>query len=252
MKPINDFPAMWENDEARVDVHYSAAGVSTTVILTSKFTGKILIADVGDGTLRDLLSMFKTEFVEELDMICITHGHFDHMGGLHSLLGFMRDWKRGPALDILTPAGSIEVLNMVRGFREAYRDTTSFRIRLQEVRPGVGFDTDFFKLNVFDVEHFGMENPTDEDVLMPAVGYRIRVGDTIISYTGDTRMCESVKDLVRDADLAIIEATLDSPPDSGHRVHLTLDEAKKLASLAKDAMLIHRIPKIAGASKLPK
>ena len=66
MKPINDFPAMWENDEARVDVCYSAAGVSTTVIVTSKFTGKILIADVGDGTLRDLLSMFKTEFVEEI------------------------------------------------------------------------------------------------------------------------------------------------------------------------------------------
>ena len=39
--------AMWENDEVKVDVPYSVAGVGTTVIVTSKFTGKILLLDVG-------------------------------------------------------------------------------------------------------------------------------------------------------------------------------------------------------------
>ena len=79
---------------------------------------------------------------------------------------------------------------------------------------------------------------------MPAVGYRIRIGSTIIAYTGDTRMCKEAEELVRDADLAIIEATRDKHKESDRPVHLSIDEAKQLAKLAKDAILIHRNPSV--------
>lgn len=244
MSHVTSYPAKWENDEVRVDIPFSAAGVSTSIVLTSKFTGKYLIADIGDGLLRDFLSLVGTDFVEETDMICITHGHFDHMGGLHSLLGFLRIMKRTSPLDILIPAGSEEVLKMVRGFRDCYRDTTEYQIRLQEVRPGVGFDTDFFKVNVYEVEHFECVNAAAEDKLMPAVGYRVRIGETVVAYTGDTRICDSARELVTDADLAIIEATHDEHEDTDCRVHLTTDEANELASLAKASMIVHRIPEL--------
>ncbi len=87
---INNFRSEWENDEVRVIIPFSAAGVGTTIVLTSKFTGKMMMLDVGDGVLRDLLLFGSTDFVDEIDPIAISHGHFDHVGGLHSLLGFMQ------------------------------------------------------------------------------------------------------------------------------------------------------------------
>ncbi len=232
----------WENDEVKVEIPYSVAGVSTSIAITSKFTGKIILLDAGDGLLRDLMRSSKIEFVNDIDVIAITHGHFDHIGGLYALMGFLRMMKRSEPLNILVPAGCIEVPQIVQAFRHSYPDSIPFRIFIQEVGNHTGFDTDFFKVKAFEVEHFGMENTSSEDRLMPALGYRVHIGSTIVSYTGDTRYCSSVEDVVRDADLAIIEATRRKTPVSGFRVHLTLEEAEKLGTLAKDMALVHKIP----------
>ncbi|MHA1924966.1 MAG: MBL fold metallo-hydrolase [Candidatus Thorarchaeota archaeon] len=237
-------PFVWANDEVEVNVPYSGAGVGTTIILASKFTGKIMLLDVGDGTLRDLLGQGRIQFVHDLDLVAITHGHFDHMGGIHSLLGFLRMMERSEKLHILLPADCIEAIEAISGFRNAYKDTLSFSFWYHELTHGTGFDTDFFKVSALQVEHFGMENATDKDTLMPALGYRVRVGDTVIAYTGDTRMCTGAEDVVRDADLAIIEATRKETPESKRRVHLSEEEARNLGKLAKEFILIHRIPSI--------
>ncbi len=234
----------WENDEVEVRVPFSAAGVSTTVILNSKFTGKLMLLDVGDGVLRDLLSPGSLEFVEEIAMLAITHGHFDHMGGLYSLLGFLRMTKRESPLDILVPEGCIEVAATLSAFREVYGSSMSFTIRPHDVRGRMEFDTDFFRIAVFDVLHYGMENQSNQDVWMPAVGYRVHVGDTVIAYTGDTKMCPELKDLIKDADLAIIEATSVEIKEGEPRVHLTDKEARQLGTLARDYILIHRAPRV--------
>jgi ribonuclease BN (tRNA processing enzyme) len=125
--------AAWENDEARVDVLFSAAGVATNIAMVSKFSGSILLADVGDGTLRDLLSQGSLDFVNELNLIIITHGHFDHMGGLYSLLGFLRMLKRSTPLDILIPKGCKEVSSTIRTFKDIMRP---FRSKSESKRWG--------------------------------------------------------------------------------------------------------------------
>ena len=149
---------------------------------------------------------------------------------------------RTEPLDILVPDGCVEVLNMVQGFKDAYRETTKFSIRVHRLKGGSGFDTDFFKMQAYEMEHFGLENPTEDDVLMPALGYQVHIGATTVAYTGDTRMCSGAEELVRDADIAIIEATREEIPEAPLRVHLTEDEAKKLGKLAKEFLLIHRLP----------
>ncbi len=244
-RAFDNYRSKWENDEISVNVLFSAAGVGTTILLTSKFTEKMMLFDVGDGVLRDLLSSVNTDFVNDLDPIAISHGHFDHVGGLHSLLGFMRMMGRTAPLNILIPAGCVEAISIIKGYRDLHRTTLPFKIWYHELSQGSGFDTDFFKVKSVEVEHFSLEFDTGPGLLEPALGFRVQIGDTTIAYSGDTRLCSGVENVVRDADLALIEATRkETPaPDSGHRVHLSISEAEDLGKLAKEFMLIHKVPK---------
>ena len=243
---FDNYRTEWENDEVSVKVPFSAAGVGTTIVLTSKFTGKMMLLDVGDGILRDLLLSGNTNFVSDINPIALSHGHFDHVGGLHSLLGFMRMMERTNPLNILIPTGCSEAISIINGYRDLYRTSLPFKIWYHELSQGSGFDTDFFKTKSFEVEHSSFESDQGAGVLEPALGFRVQIGETVVGYTGDTRLCSGAETVVRDANLAIIEATRkETPaPDSGHRVHLSVEEANELGKLAKEYVLIHKVPEM--------
>jgi ribonuclease BN (tRNA processing enzyme) len=58
-----------------------------------------------------------------------------------------------------------------------------------------------------------------------AVNLGAQGGDVKLSYSADTSPSEEIVEIARDADLMIVEATLPRPERTGHRGHLTPEEA---------------------------
>ena len=224
-----------------MNVLYSKAGVATQILLDT------VLVDVGDGTLRDLLKM-DYDF-ESLDIILITHGHYDHVGGLHSLLGYLRMMGRKKPLKILHP-GACEVKTIVKGFENCYKDTIPFKIEVITVEDRNTYQFNNVTVQPFFVIHAGS---TAQGIMsrIPAAGYRISVRDKVFAVTGDSCWCESLQELVSGVDMAFIEATWtqerkqkltekygDIEKDM-LTVHLSEEQAHKLGKLAKTYVLIH-------------
>jgi ribonuclease BN (tRNA processing enzyme) len=97
---------------------YSRAGIATQILLSTE--EYYFIVDAGDGTLRDLVSL-KINF-QKIRGIFLTHGHYDHIGGLYALLGHFRVIERKEKIDIYFPKGCKEVQQIVFAFKENYDD----------------------------------------------------------------------------------------------------------------------------------
>jgi ribonuclease BN (tRNA processing enzyme) len=201
-----------------------------------------LLLDVGEGILRDLRS--NSLDLGSLKAIIITHGHFDHIGGLHSLLGYLRMIGREADLPIHIPKGSPEVPGIVHTFLSVYRATTPYTISVLELEPHESFEVSSMSIEAYPVVHCG--GIAGQKVLdqIPALGYRISYSGETVAVTGDTGMCASLAELVRDSDLALIEATFGDARgvsrEELERVHLSEKDARELGSLAKRFILVHK------------
>lgn len=205
-------------------------------------TNSSLLIDAGDGTLRDLLCARVD--LNKLKGIVFTHGHFDHVGGLHSLLGFLRMIGRKEVLAICAPKGCREVFSILDGFTRLYQDTVPFRISRKEMQPEEVFKIAQMTIKPYSVLHCGsMEGPGILDPI-PALGYRVSYKGEAVAIPGDTGFCPALKELVKGADLAIIEATHENSTDVGQetleKVHLSEDQAREIGALAKEFILVHR------------
>ena len=238
-------PQIWQGDGWRVEVLFSRAGLATG-ILVSLDTGSDLLLDCGDGTTRDLvlreLELDRSyPFLQNLDTILITHGHFDHVGGLHTLLGFLRMIARNTPLIILAPHGAREDKLIIDAFKTGYPDSVPFEIERREVKSGEKVEIGEVIVNPFDVVHCGSTKKGGIGKPMPALGYILEYRGQRVVYTGDCGLDSNLAPYVDNADLLLIEATLREPGgEIEHRVHLSLDSARKFARLAKHAFIIHR------------
>lgn len=223
-------------------VLYSKAGVATQIIMDN------VLVDAGDGILRDLLGIDYA--FENLDIIAITHGHYDHMGGLHSLLGYLRMIGRKKQLTVLHP-GAYEVDTIIAGFQKCYKDTIPFQIDVITVEDRSIYQFTTVRIQPFFVTHAGS---TAQGIMppIPATGYRIYFKDKTVAVTGDSSLCNSLKELVTGADMAFIEATWTAERKQRLTkkygdlekemltVHLSEEQAHELGKLAKEYVLIHK------------
>jgi len=227
----------WRGRAFEVVPLYSEAGVATQVLVKRKRDDILL--DAGDGVLRDLVNIHYD--FNRMKGILISHGHFDHIGGIYALIGFLRMIGRKEALPIAVPAPGSEVKGMVRTISTYSPGGLPFNVELICLNDGDEVEIASTKVRAFKVIHRGSTAQGITDPI-PALGYVLQDGERIV-YSGDTGYFEALEKEVRGADCAILEAThsVDSP--EAPEVHLVESDAVKLGKMARDYILIHRTPK---------
>lgn len=249
--------------------------------LMVRYNGSSLLIDCGEATqiaLREKGWSFKP-----IDVICFTHFHGDHIGGLPGLLLTMGNAERTEPLTLIGPKGLTRVVNALR----VIAPELPFEIRCIEIQ---GDQQEFsfhgYRLKAFKVNHrvtcFGYTlqldrqgrfdaqraqkeniplkywNPLQKGAIIHAEDGRVLTPDMVLgprrkglklTYTTDTRPTESIVRCAEGSDLFICEGMYgeeEKLANAKEHKHMMIREAAKLASEAhvKEMWLTHYSPSL--------
>ncbi|MBI9073220.1 MAG: ribonuclease Z [Melioribacteraceae bacterium] len=236
MNHINQkYPLVWEKDNLFIKIFCSIPNISTGIVITSKES--IIVVDPGDGILRDLNQDLGQAKILEISDIFISHGHHDHVGGIWSLLTYLSVMKRTKPLNIYFPANCEEVITIQNAFKKVYSHEIKFNINLIPIDNEKEIELDDIKVISFKVNHKEQSSGNEISVSVPALGFKFFNGNKSICYGGDTAYCDNLVEMVKNSDLAIIEAG--SEEKDNLEMHLSIDEAIEIGKTAKEYFLVH-------------
>lgn len=175
---------------------FGAGGRFNTCFLV-RAGGRTLALDFGASSLIALkkLGLASTD----VDAVAITHLHGDHFGGLpFLLLDSQYEAHRRRPLQILGPPGIAERLPVLTEamFSGTWATPWRFPLQLTELPMRTPTEAAGFVVESIEVVH-----PSGA----PATGLRVRYGDQIVAFSGDTRWTDALVDIAAGADLLILE-----------------------------------------------
>ncbi|HCC07853.1 MAG TPA: ribonuclease Z [Clostridiales bacterium] len=246
-----------------------------------RFKGKMLLIDCGEGTQISLKSLgwgFKN-----IDTICFTHYHADHISGLPGMLLTLGNSERTEPLTLVGPTGLERVVSALRTiaselpFDIIYKEINTDEVcelRLDEYIlktcgakhgvPCLAYSIETERLGKFDIEkalkldlpknYWNMlqneqEVSYEDKLYTPSmVMGECRKGFKI-SYCTDSRPTDNIVDLARNSDLFVCEgmyAEKDKENKAIDRKHMMFYEAAKMAKEAdvKELWLTHYSPSL--------
>lgn len=191
-----------------------------------KIKDKNLIFDPASGSLNSLLKF--NVYYDVIDYVFLTHNHPDHISDLIPLFHICRNNRK-------------DDLNIV-----GFRGVEKFVKSIFKIIPGT-------KPKVYEINYTEMGNSeiNIEDINIKSrvlkhsrncIGFRIKIEDKIVAYSGDSDVCRNLEVLSKDADVFICECNL--PDEFKYKGHLTPGEAGKMAekSKVKKLVLTHLSP----------
>lgn len=227
------YPLCWTKNNFSIKIFCSIPNIATGIVLRTD--ENIFLIDPGDGILRDLTNEFDVETIKNISDVFITHGHHDHVGGLWSLLTYLRIMNKKSSLKIHYPKGCSEIEHLYKAFVKVYQNSISYKIILNCINQQKFIKSKKLKIKPFPVIHKEIINNKKRQV--PSLGYNFYFNDMNICYGGDTAFCEQLVNNATDADLAIIEAGHGN--NESDDMHMSFKEATSIGKLAKEYFLVH-------------
>lgn len=229
------------------------------------YKGKKILIDCGEGT-QVSMRIAKCGF-KDIDVICITHIHGDHIIGLPGLLGTIGNSGRIEPLTIIGPKGISEAINgllvvckylpfeinIIENPRNFIfnQEVDISTLELDHSSPCLGYRFNIRRQRKFSLEKAIKNNVPkllwntlqkstntieyDEKIYTSDMVLGEERRGLIISFVTDTRPIEEIKEFIKESDLFICEGTYGNSMDIEKAIknkHMTFEEA---ANLAKDA-----------------
>lgn len=248
--------------------------LSATLI---NYEGTKILIDCGEGT-QVSMKLSSTGF-KDIDLICITHAHGDHIIGLPGLLATIGNSGKTSPLTIIGPIGITDVVNGLRvvapylpyelniienptGQIELIEDMVISTLKLDHSAPCLGYSFYFKRHPRFDVEKALSNNVPKNLWNILQKGEPVSYNDTYytpdmvlgsdrrgikISLTTDTRPIDTIPLFIKNSDLFICEGTYGDDNDIEKAIknkHMTFSEAAALAFYGnvKKLLLTHFSP----------
>lgn len=231
-----------------VTVRFAGAGdafgnggrLQTCIVLRAEGEERLTLVDCGASSLVALKRLGIDPGA--VDAIVLSHLHGDHFGGVPFFVLDAQFTRRERPLLVTGPPGTEE---RVRAAMEVFFPGSStvqrrFELVFAEYARGSGragsaeITAGAFTVSAFEVVHASGA---------PAFALRLRCGEKVVAYSGDTEWTASLSDAARDADLFVCEAYSFERPTKFHLSHAALREHRAELG-ARRVILTHMGPEM--------
>lgn len=197
---------------------------------------------IGDSTLLDcnpeILNAlkFSGNKPENVKDVFISHFHADHVFGLAWLLNeYISRNPRDEDLNIIGPEGLEDYIEDLyeKAYSKSVIEHSDFDINFYEVIPDREYSLEALSFIPYEMSH--------SNDRITALGYKIFLGgeDKVLGYTGDTGPTKSIKKLMRDVDLFIVDCTFEEKVNSQHLDLGDIREIRKELADSTEVMITH-------------
>lgn len=169
-----------------------------------------IMVDLPNGIVKVLK---KENLFEKIEYLFITHMHGDHIFDLPFL--FLDRAKEGNPLTVFINKRwyrNIKKLVKLAFPRQYYNIFYNSNIKFVSNEHAI---IDNIEITSFEVSHGNMK---------PSFGYTFKENNKILSFTGDSGLCDSIKDVLQISDIIITDCTL----RVGNNKHIGVDNVKDM------------------------